>query len=59
MVAIEVYCVEIHSGEKERRFLILVFAIEQIQTCAVYFLRSHFLISNIHMDLPIVAFKYK
>ena len=57
MVAIEVYCVEIHSGEKERRFLILVFAIEQIQTCAVYV--SHFLISNIHMDLPIVAFKYK
>ena len=36
MVAIEVYCVEIHSGEKERRFLILVFAIEQILTCAVY-----------------------
>ena len=36
MVAIEVYCVEIHSGEKERRFLISVFAIEQILTCAVY-----------------------
>ena len=58
-VAIEGYCVEIHCREKERKFLILFFVIEQIQTCTVYVSqKSLFNLKYSHMRLPIVALKY-